>query len=167
MWGGAHQGSCEGTPLLPGQWAKLFNQHSVLSFSFLRFMTKLYTLGGFEYISGLIPFECQEFTVSQLGFNMSYYIEHQAFIWVSLTFPMGAEILSYIFLSLSQYLFQSKACRKFSVRTYWVKNLLYDNTLSILHHNMRVMGTKISVVDLKPDFVSPVGHDLEVRQRRI
>lgn len=72
----------------------------------------------------------------------------------------------YEFLSLSQFLSQFRAHKKFfSVRTYLVKNLFYDNILSTLYHNMRECNTKIFVVDLVTDFVPPVGHILQVRQR--
>lgn len=45
--------------------------------------------------------------------NTLFYIVCQAFICVSITFPLGAGIMSYIFMYLSQYLSQFRAYKNY------------------------------------------------------
>lgn len=132
----------------------------------VHFMTRVYTLGTQAWV-WTNPF--REPTLHSVWFEqyaiLCYTCAKPSFL-VIFPSPWGQESC-HIFLSFPQYLHQFRSYKNlFSMRTYWIKNSFYDNTLSTPHHDTKGKSGKLFVVDLTADFLPPVGWDLWVRQRR-
>lgn len=120
---------------------------------------KIVHIDGLAYISGLTPFECQEFISYSVWLLTTYHlILYRIYLCESYLPLEGGKHVVHIF-SIFTILKFGAYKKLFSVSTYWVRNSLYNNILSTLYHNMRETSAKIFVADLTTDFIPSAGRD--------